>query len=155
EACKFYADALTEVEKAAGSMETHQWERADAAVRVKLAAEKHQQPYLDAAVKLCGASRQVITMDVKAEELRRRLGKFNIAELPKGSFCAFYELHRGAEAANLVAGTNPTSLADAKKKVLVVAKKIAKAEATVRDVRAAFKGEFQKVREAKRGARAV
>lgn len=148
EACKKYSKANAGVGKVEGSVELAKWTRAGAAYNVMITANKHNQPYISAAVKVCGVARSIVTMDCKAEQMRQRL-KFAPQDLPKDSVSAFYELHRAQEAALFVAGENAEATAAALLKVKNAGKSLANGSLSVRNLRKSFLEEFAKQKAAR------
>lgn len=149
EACKRYGDANAGVGKAEGSAELAKWTRAAEAYSVMVAAQKHKQAYIAAAVKLCGVRRSIVTMDCKAELMRQALN-VEPKELPKDSLSAFYELHRAQEAALAVAGENEDARAAVPAKVKKVGTALVAGDLSVRDIRKEFADEFKALRKARK-----
>ncbi len=149
EACKRYGAANAGVGKVEGSVELAKWARAAEAYSVMVAAQKHKQAYIAAAVKLCGVRRSIVTMDCKAEVMRLAL-KVEAKELPKDSLSGFYELHRAQEAALAVAGENEDARAAVPAKVKKVGKALVAGDLSVRDIRKEFAEEFKALRKARK-----
>lgn len=151
EACKRYGAANEGVGKVEGSVELAKWTRAAEAHSIMIAAQKHKQAYIAAAVKLCRVRRSIVTMDCKAEQMRQAL-KIAPEQLPKDSLSAFYELHRAQEAALSVAGDNKEAITAAQAKVKKVGKGLAAGDLSVRDIRKEFDDEFKELRKTRKKA---
>ncbi|HEY3319901.1 MAG TPA: hypothetical protein VGP72_05430 [Planctomycetota bacterium] len=140
--CKFdpqVVAACKEYSKARRECGSSQWRQAQAAMRIKNAAEKARQPYIKAAVQLCGATMPQISMETKAEQMRIHL-KHPTNVLPPDSLSAFYELHRGREVALKIA-KNEVEKRVIEEHIKTTAQRIIKRELSHRDVRALFRKE--------------
>ncbi|HLX62852.1 MAG TPA: hypothetical protein VKX17_16365 [Planctomycetota bacterium] len=128
--------------------------RAAAAFAVSEVCAAKKVQYQRAAAKICEVPKQIITMDVKAEELRRELD-LEPEELPANSVSAMYQLHCGMEIARKVAANDPAEIANLQKKIEAITVAILDDTLSVRKVAAQFAEERKKLATLRRGIRPV